>query len=112
MKQRSCDCPIKPLPFPYLGTQKTPKGAMRLFDTGHRASPLEMAELAGFQTAMMGAKGKKGQQKVWAKLRDWTQAFHARHLGDAGKSQNIMQTDLGWIVVDRPYINKPKGVSR
>lgn len=59
----------------YVGRAPTPSGVIRFWDSGKMASPVELAEVMGFQTALVAARNSRERGKVKKAMWTWMEGF-------------------------------------
>lgn len=62
----------------YVGRQPTPNGVQHFWDSGKVVSPVDFAEIRGFQTAIFNAPNSRERAKASKKLRAWMEDYHQR----------------------------------
>ena len=92
--------------LPPMGTAQLPWGLAQIYDTGKRATPLQLAEAMGFQTALANASNHAARQRAQRELMAWTKA-----LSDSVGLYNVEakevffgMTDDGTIISDAPVV--------
>lgn len=62
----------------YVGRQITPNGIQHFWDSGKVISPVDFAEIRGFQTAIYNASNSRERSKASKRLRAWMEEYYQR----------------------------------
>ncbi len=86
-----------------IGVVRTPNGLERMWDTGIVASPTDLAESMGFQTAIANARNHHDRYQAKKRFAAWLTGF-SRKVGVYAPGAFVGMADDGRILVNRPRV--------
>lgn len=97
-----CACEERRGTLPWVMDEHTSQGTKRLYDAGHRVTPVEWAELSGLQTAIANAFNRETRRSAEKALVQYLTRLHAHHFGHLPKDFRA-STHFG-VVSDGRYL--------
>lgn len=85
----------------YIGRIATPSGVLPFWDSGKRVSPVDLAEIAGFQVAIQNAPNSRERSKAKKALWKWMEGL-AERVSIWEPSVSVAVADDGHVVVSSP----------
>lgn len=86
----------------YVGRLQTPWGNIPFWETGKFATPVDMATMLGYQTAVANAPSRDVRRRTEKELKAWVQDYSQR-VGVFAAQVPIVTAEDGHILVGAPW---------